>query len=136
MAEMKLGEIRLEKDESLCRAFWHPLDGPPVLLCTIHLDVYARHAFIREAFVNLAGEIAANLDRPAGSGVTLQRASAAQPVEAKIDRRQFGCWNCTRPEAVDARYMLGVLSEGDIAARLSPLGTPLFCCKVRPVAVW
>jgi hypothetical protein len=136
MAENKLGDIYLEKDESVCRAFWCLPDGTPVLLCAMHLGSYETHTAIREAFANLAGTIAANLDRPAGSAVTVQRAPTARQAETKLDRRQFGCWTCTQPQAVGARHCLSGFSDEDILAKLSPSGLPMFCCKVATAGTW
>jgi hypothetical protein len=136
-AESKLGDICLDKDEFVCRALWRPLDGTPdVLLCTVHIGAYETHAFIREGFINLAGAIAVNLDRPAGSAITVQRMPAAQPIETKLDRRQFACWTCTQPQAADARHCLSAFSDADLMARLSPGGTPMFCCRITPVGAW
>jgi hypothetical protein len=42
-----------------------------------------------------------------------------------IDRHQFPCWTCTRPEAVDVRHFLGSCSEEDLERHLSLLGHPL-----------
>jgi hypothetical protein len=137
MAENKLGDIYLEKDESVCRAFWCPPDGTPTLLCTMHIRAYERHTSLREAFANLAGEIAINLNRPAGSAVTLQRLPTARPAEVKLDRQQFGCWTCTQePQASNARYCLNAFSDEEILERLSPAGRPLFCCRVGVVGAW
>jgi hypothetical protein len=113
MGESKLGDLYLEKDESACRAFWCPPDGTPVLLCAMHLGSYETHTAIREAFANLAGTIA-----------------------AKLDRRQFGCWTCTQPQAADARHCLSGFSDEDLMARLSPGGLPMFCCRVGVVGAW
>jgi hypothetical protein len=136
MAESKLGDIYLEKDESTCRAFWCPPDGTPVLLCAMHLGCYETHTSIREAFANLASEIGVNLDRPSGSAVTVQRMPTARPAETKLDRKQFGCWTCTQPQAADARHCLSAFSDEDLMARLSPGGLPMFCCRVGVVGAW
>jgi hypothetical protein len=136
MGESKLGDIQFEKDESVCRAFWCPPDGTPELLCAMHLSVYERHTAIREAFANLAGEIAINLNRPAGSAVTLQRVPTARPAEIKLDRQQFGCWTCAQPQAANARYCLSAFSDEDVLAKLSPHGQPMFCCKVATAGMW
>jgi hypothetical protein len=138
MGEGWLGNISLDKDESVCRALWHPLDGAPdVLLCTINLSVYEKHTSIREAFANLASAIAVNLDRPAGSAVTVQRMPTTRPAETKLDRQQFGCWTCTQePQASNARYCLNAFSDEDILAKLSPAGLPMFCCKVATAGMW
>jgi hypothetical protein len=136
MGESKLGVLSFEKDESACRAFWYPPDGEPVLLCAMHLGAYETHASLREAFANLASEIAANLDRPAGSAVTVQRLPPVRPAETKLDRRQFGCWTCTQPQAVNARYCLSAFSDEDVLAKLSPHGQPMFCCKVATAGMW
>jgi hypothetical protein len=136
MAENKLGDICLDKDETVCRAVWHPPDGEPVLLCTVHLRSYETHAAIREAFANLASAIAANLDRPAGSAIAVQRPPATRPTEVKLDRSQFPCWTCTRPQASDARYCLNGFSDEELRTKLSPAGALLFCCQVATVGVW
>jgi hypothetical protein len=137
MGESKLGDIYLEKDESVYRALWRPLDGTPeVLLCAMHLGAYETHASIRELFANLAGTIAANFNRPAWSAVTVQRVPTARPAEARLDRRQFGCWTCTQPQAADARHCLSAFSDDDLMLRLSPGGTPLFCCRVATAGTW
>jgi hypothetical protein len=140
MGESKLGDIYLEKDESVCRALWRPLDGPPdgppeVLLCSIHLGAYERHPAIREAFAVLAADVAANLDRPAGAGISVQRVPVRRPTEAKIDRSQFACWTCQDPRARDARQCLSAFSDADLQTQLSPRGNPLFCCRISLAAV-
>jgi hypothetical protein len=132
--EGKLGDLVLVKDDSACRALWHPSDGSPdeVLLCSVHLGTYERHPAIREAFVVLAGDVAANLDRPAGAGVVVQRVPVRQPAEAKINRSGFGCWSCTHPQAITARQCLSAFSDADLEVQLSPRGTPVFCCRITP----
>jgi hypothetical protein len=134
--EGKLGDLVLVKDDSTCRALWRPVsDSPEVLLCSVHLGVYERHPAIREAFVILAADIAANLDRPAGGGITVQRVPVQRPTEAKIDRSGFACWSCTRPQATAARQWLAGYSDADLQAQLSPQGNPMFCCRVGSAAV-
>jgi hypothetical protein len=136
MAENKLGDIHFEKDESVCRAFWCPPDGAPVLLCAMHLGSYETHASIRELFAALASEIAVNLERPAGSAVSVLRTPTMRPAEIKLDRQQFGCWTCTHPQAVDARHCLSGFSDEDLLAKLSPSGSLMFCCKVATAGTW
>jgi hypothetical protein len=132
--ENRVGDIFLTKDESTCRALYRPLDGTPdVLLCAMELSVYERHTFVREQFANLAAEIAINLDRPAGAGITVQHVPVRQPSEPKTDRAGFACWDCKHPQAPDARQWLRSLSDGDLVTQMSPAGTPLFCCRVAPV---
>jgi hypothetical protein len=50
-----------------------------------------------------------------------------------IDRMRFECWNCTRPEADEARHWLRNCDNSDLGSQLSPQGRPLMCCKVRYV---
>jgi hypothetical protein len=135
--EGKLGDLVLVKDDSACRALWRPVGDTPedVLLCSVHLGVYERHPAIREAFVVLAADIAANLDRPAGAGITVQRVPVRRSTEATIDRSGFACWNCTHPQAIVARQWLNSYSDADLQAQLSPRGNPLFCCRVSLAAV-
>jgi hypothetical protein len=126
-----LGNISLEKDASTCRAIWHSFDGTPDrLLCAIDLVAYEMHAVVREAFGDLAATVAGNLDRPPGHDIAVQRMPMRQPTEAKIDRSQFGCWNCQEPRARDARQWLSSYGDADLQAQLSPQGTPIFCCRV------
>jgi|RhiMetdeSRZDD1v2_1073273.scaffolds.fasta_scaffold1588387_1 hypothetical protein len=133
-AENKVGDIYLEKDASTCRAFWRPADGTiDVLLCSMNLGVYEGRLAVRALFNNLAANIAINLNQPAGSEITVQYVPATKPADTKIDRSQFACWTCTHPQAADARYVLSSYSEDDLMARLSPLGTPMFCCRVAAV---
>lgn len=132
---MKIGDIVIEKGE-VVQAFWRPADEalPDVLLCCINRYVFETHSFVQEQFVNLATVIAANLNRSAGEAITVQPMAPAQPAEAKIDRRQFACWNCSHPQATDAHAHLRDFSDGDLTAALSPHGTPTFCCKVTSAA--
>src|SRR5262249_19774785 len=120
-AKLRLGDILLTDDKSECRAFWRAADGAPdVFLCAINSEAYDKHAQLPELFFNLAGEVAVNLDRPAGSGVTLQRSPVMPPSEVGLDRSGFPCWECTDPCGVDARHQLNSYSDGDLAAQLSP----------------
>jgi hypothetical protein len=93
--------------------------------------VYERHQPLREEFEHLAAAIAVNLDRSAGEMVAVPSMPPVQPAEAKLDRRQFARWNCSDPQADDARAYLRSFSDADIAAALSPRGTPRFCCRSR-----
>jgi hypothetical protein len=130
-AENKVGDIFLNHDEFVCRAFWRPLDGSPeVLLCSMHVGTYERHPAIRELFANLAADIAINLDRPAGSGITVQHVPVKQPTDSKIDRSRFACWTCTHVQAVEACHHLSAFADADLAAHLTPAGNPMFCCRV------
>jgi hypothetical protein len=134
MSENKIGDIIIDKGETV-RAFWRPLDGAPdVLLAAANLGVYEAHPFIRELFTNFVATIAANLNRAAGETITVQPAPPVQPTEAKFDRQHYPCWKCADPRADDARAYLRGFSDADIAAALSPHGTPRFCCRVTPVA--
>jgi hypothetical protein len=130
MSETKIGDIYIEKAETV-RAFWRPLDGSPdVLLATMNLYVHESHPSVREMFTNLAAIVAINLNRSVGQTIVMQHVSPVQPSEARIDRRQFSCWSCTHPQAADARGHLGAFSDADLEASLTSHGTPTFCCKV------
>jgi hypothetical protein len=132
MAENKIGDIYVEKAETV-RAFWRPLDGSPyVLLAAMNLYVHESHPTIRELFVNLAAAVAVNLNRAAGQAITVQSVPPVQPAEAKIDRQKFPCWHCSDSRAVDARAHLRGFSDADLAAAMSPRGTPMFCCRIAP----
>jgi hypothetical protein len=127
----KVGDIVIEKAAEAVRVFLRPADGgPDVLLAAMHSVVYERHAPIKEEFEHLAAAIAVNLDRAAGEMVAVQSMPPVQPAEAKLDRQHFPCWNCLDPQAAEARAHLLGFSDADLAASLSPRGTPVFCCKV------
>jgi hypothetical protein len=75
----KIGDVYLRKDKSRCCAYWRSVDGTPdVFLCAISLKVVSSHLHIRELFIELAGEVALNLKREAGSGVTLRACGTAE----------------------------------------------------------
>src|SRR5262245_31945490 len=116
-ANEKLGDVILEKDKATCRALWRPSDGSAdVLLCTMNLRAYERHATLREAFAVLAADIAINLNQPAGSTIVVRHVPVQRPAEAKLDRTGFACWSCTRPQAAAARQWLSSYSDADLAA--------------------
>jgi hypothetical protein len=50
-----------------------------------------------------------------------------------VDRMQFPCWTCQRPQAMDARAWLGSADEMDLEVQRSPAGWPLSCCHVTYV---
>jgi hypothetical protein len=129
----KIGDIVIDKAE-IVRALWRPLDAEDVLLASMCRSVYETHPIVRELFANLATTIAANLNRSAGETITVQSMLPVQSTEAKIDRQNFPCWNCSSPQAADARAFLRTFSDGDLTVSLSPHGTPSFCCKVTPAA--
>jgi len=52
-----------------------------------------------------------------------------------IDRMQFPCWDCKRPEAAEARHWLANCDDSDLESKLSPRGNPIMCCKVRTIGV-
>jgi hypothetical protein len=52
-----------------------------------------------------------------------------------IDRMQFACWKCERPQAEEARHWLAGCDDSDLETKLSPGGNPLMCCRVRVVGV-
>ena len=51
-----------------------------------------------------------------------------------IPRKAQPCWQCDKPEAMDARAWLLSASDEDYEGQHSPSGRPLMCCKVRVVA--
>ena len=51
------------------------------------------------------------------------------------DRLQLPCWECTKPQASDARVWLANCSDEDFENQRSPSGLPLCCCRVRVVGV-
>jgi hypothetical protein len=52
-----------------------------------------------------------------------------------IERAQFACWVCTRPEAEETRHWLASCDDLDLESKLSPHGNPMMCCRVRTVGV-
>jgi len=85
--ENKLGDLCLDRDDQLCRAFWRPADGSPdTLLCAINLRAYTDHSFIKDMFVHLAAEVAVNLNQPKGSSRTVQH----EPVRKPTDTADLG----------------------------------------------
>jgi hypothetical protein len=135
MSENKIGDIFVDRGETV-RTFWRPLGGSSddLLLCSMHRYAYESHPVVREQFENLAASIATNLSRAPGETIAVQNVPPARSTEVRIDRNQFSCWQCTSPQAADARAYLRGFSDGDLAAQLSPRGVPMFCCKVAAVA--
>jgi hypothetical protein len=69
----KTGDIFLTSEKGRCVAHWRPVDGSPdEFLCAADSSICSSHPHLRELLVELATEVALNIERAAGGSMTFR----------------------------------------------------------------